>query len=505
MPTHHYRFNWEDNITSTYGEILPADKLDRARYAEFITKFLIYENSDDGYVLNLNAQWGAGKTYFLKRWIHELSDKHPVVYIDAWKQDFSNDPLLTVMASIIEQLKKLLPESEQAINDFGSKAARFFKAVAPAVAKGIFKKVSGIDTDVITIPTDEEPSEDSDSFDGSIASALASELVSDHNQKLEDVEHLKEELKLWVEAINALDNSLTCPAFIFVDELDRCRPTYAVEMLEVIKHFFNVKNVVFVVATDTDQLQHAIKAIYGEGFDATTYLGRFFKRRLSLNQVSNLAFIESYLEKRTAGDLFHGTNIWPNINNAASLTSAITSVADTFVLSLRESEQLCDRALAVFRNVGNKSFDAYLLLTLLVLHDKYHSIYKSWLDTAFRIDTALKQKTFNMNSHDEELLKNSVIWFSTNTWGDIYPAMPPQSSFSKSININIIELLSYSNSHYSKDVSHAIKRDLAVKYQEQNITDIAEKHKIGIISDTLELNANKNDYKNWVELAVTFD
>ncbi|TOL41491.1 hypothetical protein CGH98_24085, partial [Vibrio parahaemolyticus] len=78
---------------------------------------------------------------------------------------------------------------------------------------------------------------------------------------------------------------------VFIDELDRCRPSYAVEMLEVIKHFFELDNVVFVVATDTEQLQHAVKAVYGQLFDAQLYLGRFFRRRFSLLELSRKQFI----------------------------------------------------------------------------------------------------------------------------------------------------------------------------------------------------------------------
>ncbi|TON39542.1 hypothetical protein CGH57_24100, partial [Vibrio parahaemolyticus] len=55
--------------------------------------------------------------------------------------------------------------------------------------------------------------------------------------------------------------------FVLVDELDRCRPTYSIEMLETIKHFFSMENYVFVVATDTVALSHSIQAVYGSTFD----------------------------------------------------------------------------------------------------------------------------------------------------------------------------------------------------------------------------------------------
>ncbi|QDE47832.1 hypothetical protein EIN43_17235 [Enterobacter hormaechei] len=65
------------------------------------------------------------------------------------------------------------------------------------------------------------------------------------------------------------------PTFIFIDELDRCRPNYAIDMLETIKHLFDINNVVFVIATDKEQLSHSICSVYGSGFDATRYLDRF--------------------------------------------------------------------------------------------------------------------------------------------------------------------------------------------------------------------------------------
>lgn len=53
-------------------EELAGDRLDRARYAEFLTNYLAAEGKQRNYVLNLNAEWGAGKTWFIKRWYMEL-------------------------------------------------------------------------------------------------------------------------------------------------------------------------------------------------------------------------------------------------------------------------------------------------------------------------------------------------------------------------------------------------------------------------------------------------
>ncbi len=44
-------------------EDLAGDRLGRARYAEFLSNYLAAEGKQRNYVLNLNAEWGAGKTW----------------------------------------------------------------------------------------------------------------------------------------------------------------------------------------------------------------------------------------------------------------------------------------------------------------------------------------------------------------------------------------------------------------------------------------------------------
>lgn len=98
------RINWDEG-TKISEQYFPSDKLERAKYAEFLTKILSSQGFDEArdvgeqkrnYVLNLNSEWGSGKTYFLKRWANDLKEYYPVVYIDAWEKDYSEDPLMTI-------------------------------------------------------------------------------------------------------------------------------------------------------------------------------------------------------------------------------------------------------------------------------------------------------------------------------------------------------------------------------------------------------------------------
>lgn len=61
----------------------------------------------------------------------------------------------------------------------------------------------------------------------------------------------------------------------FIDELDRCRPTFAIELLERIKHLFDIQNIVFVLSIDKEQLEASTAAAYGSAINAPEYLRRF--------------------------------------------------------------------------------------------------------------------------------------------------------------------------------------------------------------------------------------
>ncbi len=74
-------------------------------------------------------------------------------------------------------------------------------------------------------------------------------------------------------------------AVIFIDELDRCRPEFAIKVLEQTKTLFQQENIVVVYSTDITQLAHSLQGIYGPRFDGRKYLERFYDKRLELNPI----------------------------------------------------------------------------------------------------------------------------------------------------------------------------------------------------------------------------
>ncbi|MGR5419899.1 KAP family P-loop NTPase fold protein [Vibrio sp. PNB22_2_2] len=495
-------FDWNEPVLGEDNEgnpieLFPIDTLHRGKYAKFLHDYLVDNSSNNGYVLNLNAQWGAGKTYFINRWIDSIKESHPVVYVDAWKQDYSDDPMLTVISSIINALEVHLPDGNQKAIALTNKATRFFKAAAPLLAKGLIKKATGMNIDEIG-PRDDNESLNTDLYNlsGEAGAALAKCLVDDHNEKLKTVEYLRSDIKSLIKAIDPTKN-LETPAFVFIDELDRCRPSYAVEMLEVIKHFFELENIVFVVATDTSQLQHAVKAVYGEGFDAQTYLGRFFRRRYSLPiSESRYEFV-----KNMVGEGYEINPSWnrycPAITVGGNLWNLVSIVAGRFNLSLRDTEQLADKFLAVLSS-ADKSMNPYLLLILFTLRDKHYEVYESWLahegDPQHNGFKNLQEKI------GEAKIDKITIPFHEGSNGVIVAIDGDGTS-----NLAILDFLEHMNWFLTMESTgklHETVGNIRDRLQHDDSEgDLKNKFLIGVAG----LEAKKSDYADWVEFAISFD
>lgn len=296
-------FNWNEPRTIDEQQF-SADNLGRAKYATYLTSLIKAKGGTDknnlsNYVLNLDAEWGAGKTYFLKRWSEDLRGNHPVVYIDAWSIDYLESPLMTVLSEIIEQLKTQTDRADSPIAK--AKFKEIIKAAAPRVGSALIKRYLGFDFDVLNSSEAESENSSNKEIDFSKAGEKVLEVFcKEVKDSKESVKTLKLAIQAWVEYVvynpvkgmGTVKNSY--PAFIFIDELDRCKPTYAVEMLEAIKHVFDISGLVFIVATNSSQLAHTVRAVYGPEFNAEGYLSRFFNNRYYLKTEVSKELIKNH-------------------------------------------------------------------------------------------------------------------------------------------------------------------------------------------------------------------
>lgn len=284
----------QQELARQLDEIWKADLLGRRDDAEFLEGFLtgrIMERSERGlaksFVLNIDADWGRGKSFFLSRFAQHLSTRgYLVAEVNAWRDDHASDPLIALMAAIDGAMAPHLRSTAnrsawQAIKQDGA-------TVAVAVGKGfmnqIAKKYVGSTLGEIAsaVSLEKEGAEAiADEASRSLDALLdkgAERLLAAFKETQISIENFRGQLGNLLTKHEGSQNGPKAPMFVLVDELDRCRPTYAIALLERVKHLFDADNVVFVMATNTSQLRHAVGAVYGAGFDAERYLCRFFDR-----------------------------------------------------------------------------------------------------------------------------------------------------------------------------------------------------------------------------------
>lgn len=232
------------------------DKLGRKQCAEKLTRVLLTDTTP--LTLALNGGWGTGKTYLLKRWRQQLQNEgYAAIYYNSWEDDYLHDPLI----SLIGQLWSVLGLKEYK-SDIDNELP-FLKAHWDAAKKIDWKSVLGYITKSIT-QFDPNELRNMDRTSGY-------ELMEKYLQHIQMRAELRDALGRYAQ--NIFDASGK-PLVFIIDELDRCRPTFAIETLERIKHLFTIKNIVFVLGIDRKQLGNSIRSVYGD-IDIENYLHRF--------------------------------------------------------------------------------------------------------------------------------------------------------------------------------------------------------------------------------------
>ena len=285
-------------------------------------------------VISLDAPWGEGKTTFIKMW-QGLLHQHdiPCIYFDAFANDFIDDPFLAIAGEIYELAKCELGE------DSGKLAS--FKEKAVSVGKILFKSTAKIAVKAGTAGLlDRSVLEDLGAA-GNIADE-ASTLVERYiEQKLEGRTQEKGALEDFKETLTKLAGTLANdgkPLVYIIDEMDRCRPPFALELLERIKHVFSVQGLVFVLVNHSDQLQESVKDCYGPGINAAAYLRKFFSLHVTLPK--NTSNKDENDSRRFISHLLDSMEIGSSANQRDDYIDTLTVLARHFRLSLRDLERI---------------------------------------------------------------------------------------------------------------------------------------------------------------------
>ncbi|MDD4912291.1 MAG: P-loop NTPase fold protein [Sideroxydans sp.] len=362
----------------------PEDKLGRKESADFLTNHLIKRyalaskhNHPDTFVLNIRADWGFGKSFFLQRWEKDLKQANfPVVFFNAWENDFCDDPLIGFISEINNGLSdhfKEIPLAKRHLDEAIAIGRKLIKPVSIGIASAITKQISGLSIEKFQELYSQS---DASSFDEGGSSSEAASLLSQYSEvALKEHLNTKETIVLFKRKLERLietlqkEASIQLPLFIFIDELDRCRPTYAIELLEAIKHLFGVPGVYFIVATNLEQLGHSICAVYGEQFDSERYLKRFFDQEYLLPSPDNTRFTAFLFERYSLNDFGTFYTVIENglYGEIPSEQALFSILCDSFRLGPRDQEQVAGALQAILMNwpKGEMIHLAYLLFLII--------------------------------------------------------------------------------------------------------------------------------------------
>ena len=355
------------------------DLLDRREKAEILTSLV--SNIDGPCTMAIDAAWGAGKTTFLKMWEQHLRNRgFPVVEFNAWETDASGDCFVALTTEITEQLKGAADSSK--LDEVTSHAKEVIRKLTPGLIRFLAGFVPAAGSEL-----------------GHTLSTYAEDAMSGYFEEKQSAANFKRSLQELAKSLR--ESSGNKPTVVLIDELDRCRPSYAIELLETAKHIFGVDNVVFVLAVNREELAHSVKALYGSEFGANGYLGRFFDIDFRLPAPNRQAFIRNMLSGVGVYQFFEETSDQFAREQGKDVCEIITLFLSSSDLSLRSIGQSLHRFAVVLSSLGSsKSLHLPTLTVLSTLSAVDPSLYRKFVDgdstTEEAIETVFEQPNFEL-------------------------------------------------------------------------------------------------------------
>ena len=335
------------------------DRLNREEIAWRLTNLI--QNQSLPFVISIHGEWGTGKTFMLKRWQRDLENQDfKAIYFNAWEDDFCDDPLLAVIGQLWDYFEeKEGGKFEGFLQKIKENAGPLFRANT----NSLLEKHIGF------------------TLNFGLLKGCDRNLIQEYLKRAIVKDELKERLKEMAEVVYEETGH---PLIFIIDELDRCRPTFAIELLERVKHIFDVPNMVFVLGINRGELCKSLQSIYGK-IDADVYLRRFFDMEFTLAEVDSQEFCRHLMRRFGIGDFFAALDRTPldrtHGNEVQEYQGFFPQLWGQMGFSLRDMDY-CVRSIAFLGNSiirpGSTTFPWFLGL-LIALKLKNPNLYRQFV------------------------------------------------------------------------------------------------------------------------------
>lgn len=336
-------------------------------------------------VYGISGNWGVGKTTFVKKWEGQEKNDN-IIHIDAFENDYESDAFLVIFCALYKHLKKIKrkkTEMTELLNDSKDYLLNIAKATGKAAISIAIDKTIGND----------------------IAKTFINDCMDTY---FEDI--LKKALKeqstheKLVKTLEKITSTLKNEIIIVIDELDRCRPSFALEMLEKIKHIFSVEKVKFVLVYNKEIFEKIIEKEYGLKDGGSKYLNKFIEKEIIFP--SNYV-ITDWLRNEIENDIEEYNSIEIK-RSLLHLIDNICNIKNAFHISLRDISLLINKMKSYS---SNNSEEITILLTIEFLR---YLNYKELQDV---VDYIIKNDILASNAPQRGTLHEIYSMLSINMTG----------------------------------------------------------------------------------------
>ncbi len=337
------------------------DALNREEYAKVLMQF--FSNTEESLTLAINSSWGTGKTTFILMLQQLLeNEEFPTILFNAWENDYSDDALISLIGEVVAKIQEVKRENhimeekiaKQVVED-GAKLVRSIPSFIKLISAG------QLDYSI----------ENLEKINQEMSYSFAKTRLNKYSQNKKDILQFKKHLQKYVKVITSFGTDKFKPLIFFIDELDRCRPNFSIELLEKLKHIFDIEGVIFVLSIDKKELENTLKVIYGD-IEIDGYLRKFidFTYRLPAPSIEEFCkyLIQSYgLEERFKKVTTEDDNYAKD-----EITKTMAAFSKAFNFSLRKIEQ-CFSQLSIVLKTIDKNADYFPIYTSFLICLKNHN------------------------------------------------------------------------------------------------------------------------------------